>query len=281
MRITASIVTHRTDAEELCVCVECVLRCSTLVRLSIIDNSPDDRLRGCISEELVNYRHVENRGYGAGHNIALREAIADRSDCHLVLNADTCWQGDVITPMAVYMAAHSDVGMMIPKVYYPDGALQLTARRLPAPGDLLAKRFLPASLSRRRMARYLLERADHDRIIDSPYLPGSFLLLRREALEAEGIFDERFFMYPEDIDLTRRLHRRWRTLHYPAVSIEHRHAAASRHSLRMLAIHAVNMARYFRKWGWVYDPERRAMNRRLEAEMPLLPPDTPTPRSRG
>lgn len=281
MRVTASIVAHRTDAAELRRCAECVLRCPALVRLSIIDNSPDDRLHGCIDDARVSYRHVENRGYGAGHNIAMRRALAEGVDCHLVLNADTCWQGDVITPMAIYMAAHPDVGMMMPKVYYPDGALQLTARRLPTPADLLAKRFLPASLKRRRMARYLLERADHDRIIDSPYLPGSFLLLRREALKAEGLFDERFFMYPEDIDLTRRLHRRWRTLHYPAVSIEHRHAAASRHSLRMLAIHAVNMARYFGKWGWLHDPERRAMNRKLEAEIPLLPPGSPAPRSRG
>lgn len=281
MRITASIVVHRTAAEELRRCVECVLRCQALVRLDILDNSPDDRLRTSVGDPRVHYRHIENRGYGAGHNIALRESLASGADCHLVLNADTCWTGDAITPLAEYMAAHPDVGMLMPKVYYPDGALQLTARRLPTPWDLLCKRFLPRALKRRRMARYLLARADHDQVIDSPYLPGSFLLLRREALEQEGLFDERFFMYPEDIDLTRRLHRRWRTLHYPAVSIEHRHAAASRRSLRMLRIHAVNMCRYFSKWGWLRDPERRAMNRRLDAGITLLPPSSPTPRSRG
>lgn len=281
MRITASIVTHRTDARELRRCTECVLRCKALTRLDIIDNSPDDVLRSAVSNERVHYRHVENRGYGAGHNIAMREALKAHTNCHLVLNADTFWEGDVITPMAEYMASHSNVGIMMPKVYYPDGALQLTARRLPSPFDLLVKRFLPHKLGQRRMSRFLLERADHDKIINAPFLPGSFLLMRREALEAEGLFDERFFMYPEDIDITRRLHRRWLTLHYPAVSIEHCHAAASRHSLRMFLIHSVNMIRYFNKWGWLHDPERRAMNRRLEAEMPLLPPDVPTPRSRG
>ena len=230
MRITASIVTHRTDARELRRCTECVLRCKALTRLDIIDNSPDDALRSAVSNERVHYRHVENRGYGAGHNIAMREALKAHTDCHLVLNADTFWEGDVITPMAEYMASHSNVGIMMPKVYYPDGALQLTARRLPSPFDLLVKRFLPHKLGQRRMSRFLLERADHDKIINAPFLPGSFLLMRREALEAEGLFDERFFMYPEDIDITRRLHRRWLTLHYPAVSIEHCHAPQPPHA---------------------------------------------------
>lgn len=141
MRITASIVTHRTDARELRRCTECVLRCKALTRLDIIDNSPDDVLRSAVSNERVHYRHVENRGYGAGHNIAMREALKAHTDCHLVLNADTFWEGDVITPMAEYMASHSNVGIMMPKVYYPDGALQLTARRLPSPFDLLVNGF--------------------------------------------------------------------------------------------------------------------------------------------
>lgn len=61
MRITASIVTHRTDARELRRCTECVLRCKALTRLDIIDNSPDDALRSAVSNERVHYRHVENR----------------------------------------------------------------------------------------------------------------------------------------------------------------------------------------------------------------------------
>lgn len=59
MRITASIVTHRTDARELRRCTECVLRCKALTRLDIIDNSPDDVLRSAVSNERVHYRHVE------------------------------------------------------------------------------------------------------------------------------------------------------------------------------------------------------------------------------
>lgn len=269
--LTASIVVHRPDPAQLRRCMECVLACPDVATLYIIDNSPAPACPDVAGTPRVEYRHVKNRGFGAGHNAAIRDALKLRADAHLVLNADTWWEGDVIGRMARYMAAHPDVGMMMPKVYYPDGDLQLTPRRLPAPWDMIAKRFLPRSIARRRVDRYLLADADHDVIIDSPYLLGSFLLFRREALESEGLFDERFFMYPEDIDITRRIHANWRTLHYPDVNIVHCHAAASRRNWRMLRIHIVNMIRYFNKWGWLIDPQRRDFNRRLEAGLRPAP----------
>ena len=294
--ITASIVTHHTDPTELDRCASLVLRSPEVAHLYIIDNSRDLSLRDMVEKianriresaradeaaDRISYTHVENRGYGAGHNVAIRQSMESGAEAHLVLNADTWWEEDVITRMVRYMRTNPDVGMMMPKVYYPDGDLQLTARCLPTPVDLFAKRFLPKSLIRRRMDRYLLVRADHDRIINSPYLLGSFLLIRREALETVGIFDERFFMYPEDIDMTRRVHRHYRTILYPEVSIIHHHAAASRQNIKMLRIHIANMCRYFCKWGWIFDSERRAMNRQLLANLPMLPADTPTPPSRG
>ena len=72
-------------------------------------------------------------------------------------------------------------------------------------------------------------------------------------------------MYPEDIDLTRTIHRDYLTLYYPAVTIVHNHAQASYKSLRMLWVHIVNMCRYFNKWGWLFDPERSRYNRETVA----------------
>ena len=197
------------------------------------------------------------------------------SEFHLVMNADVCWQGDVVTPMVDYMRGNPDVGMMMPKVRYPDGMLQYANRMLPTPWDVFAKRFLPARLTRRRMRRYLLADIDHDLPLDTPYLLGSFLLFRMKALQAEGLFDERFFMYPEDIDITRRIHEHWRTLYWPEAEIIHKHAAASRRSRRMLRIHITNMIRYFNKWGWLIDPKRRRANRRLLRE--AVHTDNPEP----
>jgi GT2 family glycosyltransferase len=93
-----------------------------------------------------------------------------------------------------------------------------------------------------------------------PYLSGCFMLLRQESLRKIGLFDERFFMYPEDIDLSRRMAVCYDTLFFPLATVTHEHGAASRKSLRMLLIHLVNIFKYFNKWGWIHDPIREQLN---------------------
>lgn len=279
--LTASIVIHNTPPRQLLRAIHCLLR-SEVAKIFIIDNSPADSLRHVLpGESRIVYRHVENRGFGAGHNIAMREAIAGNIDgLHLVMNADVCWDGDVLAPLTDYLSQNPDVGLVMPKVYYPDGALQYTCRMLPTPIDLFAKRFLPKSITDKRMDRYLLADHDHDKELNCPYLLGSFLMFRNEALADCGLFDERFFMYPEDIDITRRIHMRWRTMYWPGVSIIHEHAAASRKSRKMLKIHISNMIRYFNKWGWFIDPVRRRLNRRLRNSITPIP-ESMRPIARG
>ena len=70
-------------------------------------------------------------------------------------------------------------------------------------------------------------------------------------------------MYPEDIDLTRRIHSEFRTVFYPEVSIVHHHARDSYLNLKMLWIHTTNMIRYFNKWGWIFDRERKIINKKV------------------
>lgn len=277
--VGVSILVHGTSPDELRKALGCVAASSVVNTVWVIDNSDDDSLKRVAEEFGTVYRHVENRGFGAGHNVAIRESLAQGMKYHLVMNADVCWEGDVLSALQSYMDANPDVGIVMPKVRYPDGDLQYACRMLPTPYDLFAKRFLPRCFTRRRMERYLLADADHDRPFNVPYLLGSFLFFRSDALRQEGLFDERFFMYPEDIDITRRIHRAWRTMFWPGVTIVHAHAAASRQNLRMFRIHLTNMFRYFNKWGWFVDPERRRFNRLLRAEMPRL--SGPRPSGRG
>lgn len=89
------------------------------------------------------------------------------------------------------------------------------------------------------------------------------MFFRTECFKKMGLFDERFFMYPEDIDITRRMHKHYRTMFWPEVTIVHAHRAASYKSLRMLMIHSYNMIKYFNKWGWIFDRERTEWNRNI------------------
>lgn len=261
-KVSGSIVVHHTLPSLLESVLGC-LRREGIKPIYIIENTPIPEYADFGHHDDIIYFHVENRGYGAGHNVAIQRALELGTQYHLVVNPDVRWSGDVIESLVTYMEANPDVAQTMPKTYYPDGKLQHTCRLLPTPLDMVCRRFIPAVLCRKRMRRYLLPPEAYRHELNGPYLLGSFMLFRTEALRKEGGFDERFFMYPEDIDITRRLHRNWRTMLVPHVSIIHDHAAQSRSSVRMMYIHMVNMMRYFCKWGWWNDQERRQFNRDL------------------
>jgi GT2 family glycosyltransferase len=126
--------------------------------------------------------------------------------------------------------------------------------------DVFGRRFLPKRWMKKRNQRYELRASGYNRIMNIPYLSGCFMLLRTEAVRKARLFDEQFFMYPEDVDLTRRIHRDYLTVFYPHTTIIHNHEKASYRSIRMLWVHMANMCKYFNKWGWWKDEERKLVN---------------------
>lgn len=263
--ITASIVTYHTSLPEIDKVLSC-LAASPVEKVYVIDNASDPAMKSHLAgNPLVEYIASANVGYGAGHNQGIRRAMAAGAEFHIVLNSDIYWSDPVVETCRDYMLSHPDVGQVMPKVYYPDGCLQYQCKLLPTPLDLLFRRLLPAGMQKRRTCRYQLEFTGYDHEMNVPYLSGCFMFFRVSALREVGIFDERFFMYPEDIDMTRRIHERYRTMYLPSVSITHIYAVESRKNARMFMIHARNMIKYFNKWGWLFDSRRRAFNRRLLA----------------
>lgn len=190
--ITASIVSYHHKMDEIRKVMDCVLA-SPVDKLFIIDNSSNDRLRelGEISER-VRYIHSVNRGYGAGHNIAIRESMDLGAVYHVVVNPDIYFADGVLEELISYMDEHKDVGQIMPKVYYPNGDLQYICKLIPTPLDLIFKRFFPSSITERRMYKFQLRFTGYNRIMNVPYLSGCFMLFRMSALQDIGLFDERF-----------------------------------------------------------------------------------------
>ncbi len=263
--LNISIVLYEPDWDrEVIPLVKELMRVRCLHRLYLIDNSPTK----AAAEELLwkddRVRYIfmnKNVGYGRGHNAALRESISDDAPFHLVMNADIVVRAEDIDCLCAYMEEHPEVGQIMPRVVYPSGELQYLCKLLPTPFDVFGRRFLPQRWIGKHNARYELRQSGYDRCMNVPYLSGCFMLLRTIAVQRAGLFDERYFMYPEDIDLTRRIHRQYATLYYPDVTIVHNHRKGSYHSMRLLWIHIVNMCRYFNKWGWFWDKERSLVNR--------------------
>jgi len=259
--LTASIVTYHNRISEIKRVIDCVCR-SSIEKLYIIDNSRNDALR--IFEKYsskIRYIHNANIGYGGAHNLAINEAIDLGSEYHVVINPDIYFEPDIIDTMVVYADTDHTIGWVMPRVVYPDGRLQYLCKLLPTPADLIFRRFLPEKIFPCLRNRFEMRDTGYDRTMNIPYLSGCFMFLRITALKQVGLFDERFFMYGEDIDLSRRMHAEYRTMYYPKITIIHAHERASYKSLKMLWIHTLNIVRYFNKWGWFFDKERRRMNK--------------------
>lgn len=259
--LNVSIVLYRPNWEQVINLTQVLLQSPHTHRIYWIDNSPSPAANLQLPSRQVEYRYnVHNLGYGAAHNIAIRESIYDNIPFHLVINPDILLDSKDLDCMMDFVSQNPLVGSLMPKVTYPNGQLQYLCKLLPTPLDVFARRFLPLSWIAQRNHRYEMRSSGYDKIMNVPYLSGCFMLLRTEAVKHARLFDERFFMYPEDMDLTRRIHRNYLTVYFPHATIIHNHEKASYKSLRMLWIHIVNMCRYFNKWGWFSDKERKLFN---------------------
>lgn len=244
--VNVSIVTYNTPQEELdrlMAVLRAAQAAGTVQDIEVIDNGAG-----------------VNRGYGAAHNIALRKTLASDVQYHLVVNADVYFDPKVLEELSRYMGHHPEAGLIMPRVTYPDGRLQYLCKLLPTPLDLFGRRFLPKNVAEKRNRLFEMRFSGYDRVMNVPYLSGCFMFLRVSALRETGLFDERFFLYPEDIDLSRRIHSRYQTIYYPHCTIIHAHKQGSYHSVRLLWVHCVNICKYFNKWGWWFDSERKRVN---------------------
>jgi len=265
-QINASIVLYHDEKVQLMRAIESFLSTRLSVKLYLIDNSSNDNLKELekLDNRIVYIFNNANLGYGKAHNIAIKKSIGDGVPYHLVLNPDVYFDKGVIEELYEYMEENPDVGSVMPKVLYPDGELQYLCKLLPTPLDLILRRFIPSKKwKEKRNEIYELRFTGYDKIMNIPYLSGCFMFLRVDILKKVGLFDERFFMYLEDTDLSRRIYRVTKNIFYPYVHIYHEYGKGSYKNKKLLMYHIQSAIKYFNKWGWFNDSERKKINQEI------------------
>ena len=267
--LTASIVIYKTDIRELQTIIDCALR-SIISTIFIIDNSPSNKLQAIIdnyqSSKLVYIYGQGNIGYGAGHNIAIKKSLEFGANYHIILNPDIVFPNGTIESLTNFMDKHSMVGSVMPNIIYPNGTSQRLCKLLPTPFDIFARRLLPKKWALKHNSRYEMHFMGYNKIWNCPNLSGCFMFLRNDVLKQIGGFDDRFFMYFEDTDLIRRIHQVSKTVFYPDVTIIHAHKAEHRTNKLLLKISIQSAIKYFNKYGWVFDKERRLFNKQAQQD---------------
>lgn len=263
--MTASIVLYNNPLSMLQKTITSVLGSSLIKKLYLIDNSPTDMLKQLASSDLrIVYLHnPSNPGFGAAHNIAIKKSIFSGSRYHLVLNPDIYFDSTILDEMQSYMDKHLDTGLLMPKVLYPNGELQKLCKLLPTPLDLFARRFiLIKSIVDKINNRYELGFFNYEEVAEVPFLSGCFMFLRVDILKRDCLFDEAFFMYLEDADLSRRISRISKIKYYPYVNIYHEYQRGAHKNKKLLWFFIRSVFTYFSKYGWLFDYERKSINER-------------------
>jgi GT2 family glycosyltransferase len=263
--LSASIVAYKNEASMIAHAIHSFLSSTSDSRLFLIDNSPTDELKYLAYDSRIEYIfNNKNVGFGAGHNIALQKVLHN-SKYHLILNPDVYFDKNVIGQLYQFMERDDAIGQLMPKVLYPDGRMQHLCKLLPSPRTLIVRRFLNflTTTLERSNYEYEFKFTNYDQVMDVPFLSGCFMFLRTDALKKVGLFDERFFLYTEDTDLTRRIHKHFRTVYFPDATIFHHHARGSYKDLWLLWCNIRSAVKYFNKWGWFNDRERAFINQRV------------------
>lgn len=226
----------------------------------VMDNSPNTNSKSLFESNGWTYLSNKlNPGFAKSHNDIFNK-FGKNADYHLVINPDITFKKGVIQSIMNFMNLKSDAGAVMPKIVYENDENQGLVKLLPTPLNLLINK-LPFKFLNVFNQKFLLNSFNHDKeAFKIPFLSGCFLFLRSSTILKIGFFDERYFMYAEDLDLTRRL---WvnRTYPYylPNEIVKHKFKKESSKSLKLLIIHISSVIKYFNKWGWV-DKKRDEIN---------------------
>jgi len=268
--LNISIVTYKEDIEVLEKVLGSCINFSGKSKITIIDHSPFNTLKPVV-EGYQNTQYIfnpSNPGYGAGHNMALKHTIEEDVKYHIVMNPDIYFENGVLESIINFLDENEHIGMLMPKILFPNNEVQYLCKLLPTPWDLIFRRFIPfKQLTDKRNNIYELRFTGYNRMINVPCISGCFMVLRTSVVKKVGIFDENFFMYLEDVDLSRRMGVQSTNIFFPEANVFHHYKKGSYKNIALLKNHILSAIRYFNKYGWVFDRERKQINKRTLEEL--------------
>ena len=192
-----------------------------------------------------------NVGYGAAHNLIINNL---NTGFHLMLNPDVVLDRQFLAAGINYLIDHDDVAVAVPMASHENGERQFLCKRYPSVLTLFVRGFLPRNLHKlftKRLASYEM-RDLHDAQInkDIPIGSGCCMLSRSSMLKAVHGFDERYFLYFEDFDLSLRIRRHGRIAYLPTMKIIHGGGYAARKGLSHVRMFVRSAIRFFSIHGW-------------------------------
>jgi len=227
----------------------------------IVDNGSKDGSQETIKQlnnlakGLIKFiLNKKNLGFGAACNVGIKKA---KGDYLLILNPDIAVLKGSIESLVKCMEENKKAGIIGPRLLNPDRSIQKSCYHYPSWYIPILRRTFLGSLgwAREKISYYLMADFDHQKTRSVDWILGAALMIRKEMLKKIGLFDQRFFLYFEDVDLCRRASQRgWEIVYCPLAEMFHYHQRDSARlgifSLfsKFTWIHIASAIKYFSKW---------------------------------
>ena len=250
----SAVIVNYNAGKLLQACVDSLLACPLKIEIIIVDNaSSDDSLETLDGlPQVTIIRNEQNLGFSAGCNIGLKAATADQL---LFLNPDCSFSPGTITQLLDYLQTHEKVGMVGGLLVDPDGTEQAGGRRaVPTPWRTLVRALGLTRFSNRwpRLFEdfYLHKQPLPEKPIEVEAISGACMLIKREAIEDVGLWDEGYFLHCEDLDYCMRFRKNgWKIIFVPDARIVHEQGACSKIRPLFVEWHKhKGMIRFYRKF---------------------------------
>ena len=238
---------------------EWIERCLDSVRdyeTIVVDHGSTDGTIELVRQTSPEARLIEqeNLGMGGGNNTGMRLASGRY---FLLLNSDAWVLDDGIEELARFGDDHPDAAVVGPRLLNPDGSLQRSARAFPTLWRLTTEYlFLRKLAPRSRALNTFYEGGfDHDEVREVDWLFGACLLVRRDAADEVGLFDEDFFMFSEETDWCYRFRQAgWSVYFFPGAEVVH--VGGASHGGRLFAENVRGHLRFLAKHRGTREAER-------------------------
>lgn len=249
--LTASIVLYNEEDSELSKVVNSFLNTPISKKLYLIDNSPtDEHKKFALHSDIEYIFNKRNIGFGAANNIVLHKII-NYSKYHLILNPDVTFESRVIPNLIKVLEKENDVAVIAPKVLFSNGKHQYSCRRYPSLFEQLVRRVV---ILKELFSTLIKKGKYYDKDLTQSFYPeflqGCFLLFKtKDFVQIKG-FDERYFLYMEDVDICKKIDAIGKKkMYYPNEEISHVLKKGSSKNIRLFIQHLLSSIKYFFKWG--------------------------------
>lgn len=249
MKITASIVTYNS-ANEIASVLDSLLQANVSnLEIYVVDNASTDNTCQIVTDQFPQIKLIasqKNFGFGGGHNLALDQVD---SDYHIFINPDITVEKGEIEKMVSYMEENPKTVILTPRVLNTDGTEQFLPKKIPNFKYLFGGRLEnKLKIARRWRSEYTMREENITEPIQIDFCTGCFMFCRTSALKSVGGFDDRYFLYFEDADLTREMRKIGKTMYVPYVSVTHEWKRENGKISKGFFIALHSMFKYFWKW---------------------------------